>query len=544
MAQPANIHPISLLTGNPITYYPGDGELLGKGIAGSVYRYQTSEGPIALKIIHYIDDSTTISTAAIREIASMINLDHPNVLPLLDVFFIENAIVLAFPLAEGTIRNVRTWPLSKDAYYKLQKAMFFQIVRGVVYLHSKDIHHGDLKPENILFIRKVTPDNLVIPKIADFGLARSAQCFARGDEMMAMTLNYRAPELLLGGKYSDATDTWALGCIYYEMLARRSLFTEYFEDEMTKEIIRKFGPLNETTWPGVTLLPRWNEDYSKIVPSVGAFPLINDSSTLKILNSLLQLNPQKRISLPDLMADAYFDDVRNEVISVPPLTSLDCQVALLTNIMPSPIGLHLTLRLRKLLYKWMMEIQQEFQRSDRCIALAIALFERYIATIYPPRDQWQGYEIISVIIASFIDPTYMNIDDAFEYTAKRYAEETLIQMERDVLTVCGLNSYAATSYDIMRVYLDYYPEAVRDVALTLYQLSYFTTLSNTYEYQEIALVCIEMGCLFAKVPFQQRSNPDMIRQFKSDINNMKDRDEIYDLVKRGTFLTKEIVGRL
>lgn len=532
-------HPISLLTGKPILYYPGTGKepVLGEGSYGAVYQYQTDAGPVAIKISDNVYE--TIQSGALLELASVINLHHPNVIPLLDAFFLTGSTVLVYPLAEGTINKIPYDPI-------ITKAMFFQIIRGVAYLHSKDIYHGDLKPQNILY-DKDPKTGTIIPKIADFGLARSARCYVK-EEQVAMTIWWRPPELLLEGKYGDNTDTWTLGCIYYEMIVGRPLFRGMNESAMMEVIASKLGPIDEKTWPGVSLLPRWMDRYAYL-PHVtkDSFSPITDPEILRIISSMVQLDPAKRVGLIDLMADPYFDDVRNVVIPAPPLTSLDCEVALLNNIMLSSKGSQMPLNQQRTLYEWMMELQQqEWHISDRAMALAIALYERYATLQKPSKENWQGYAISAMVITTFMEPIFISTSNASSMTDNAYTPETLLQMERDIITICGPNLYAATGYDIMKVYLENYPENVSGVASTLYQLAYFTTLSGKYGHKEVALACIEMACKFLKVSFSGKSNPDAIRKFRYDLSSILDveREPIYDLVKRGTFLTKEIIKGL
>ena len=64
-------------------------------------------------------------------------------------------------------------------------------------------------------------------KIADFGLARFFQAPLRplAENGVVVTIWYRAPELLLGGRhYTRAVDMWAAGCIFAELLTLRPLF--------------------------------------------------------------------------------------------------------------------------------------------------------------------------------------------------------------------------------------------------------------------------------------------------------------------------------
>lgn len=68
------------------------------------------------------------------------------------------------------------------------------------------------------------PDNILlkdgIPKIADFGFAKSLELINRnaGREMSVGTPIYMSPETLSNNEYSDKTDIWALGVMYYELI--------------------------------------------------------------------------------------------------------------------------------------------------------------------------------------------------------------------------------------------------------------------------------------------------------------------------------------
>jgi len=76
--------------------------------------------------------------------------------------------------------------------------------------------HRDIKPANI----RLTPEGRV--KILDFGIARSDRVLraAQTGDVTLGSLNYMAPELLLGQPATVASDAYALGITLYEMLAR------------------------------------------------------------------------------------------------------------------------------------------------------------------------------------------------------------------------------------------------------------------------------------------------------------------------------------
>lgn len=78
--------------------------------------------------------------------------------------------------------------------------------------------HRDLKPSNLLLS---TDCDL---KICDFGLARATPENHLMTEYV-VTRWYRAPELLLGtSDYTAAIDIWSVGCIFMEMMNRKTLF--------------------------------------------------------------------------------------------------------------------------------------------------------------------------------------------------------------------------------------------------------------------------------------------------------------------------------
>ena len=95
-----------------------------------------------------------------------------------------------------------------------------RVVEGLAYLHGRDIVHRDLKPSNIL----VTSKHDV--KLIDFGLAKVAE--GTGTDMSltrtgiaAGTYDYMAPEVRDGNPATPASDIYALGVIWHEMLTYR-----------------------------------------------------------------------------------------------------------------------------------------------------------------------------------------------------------------------------------------------------------------------------------------------------------------------------------
>ena len=100
------------------------------------------------------------------------------------------------------------------------KYLTFEIMKGVMFIHSKGIIHRDLKPLNIL----VTGGWDV--KISDFGQSNVQTGEINKDYTLTKyvtTRFYRAPELYLNyeSNYSAAIDMWSVGCIIAELFNKQ-----------------------------------------------------------------------------------------------------------------------------------------------------------------------------------------------------------------------------------------------------------------------------------------------------------------------------------
>ena len=99
-----------------------------------------------------------------------------------------------------------------------------QIAAGVRAFHRKDMLHQDLRPENIMIDRNGTA------KIIDLGSVRVAGFLEAmpgidGEEILG-TVQYSAPECLLGHGGTEQSDLFSLGVIAYEMLTGRLPYSD------------------------------------------------------------------------------------------------------------------------------------------------------------------------------------------------------------------------------------------------------------------------------------------------------------------------------
>ena len=99
--------------------------------------------------------------------------------------------------------------------------LFKEVCEGIHHAHQKGIIHRDLKPYNILISRH---GDRIVPKIIDFGIAKFADVKLTATGQILGTPHYMSPEQWRGTALDTRTDLWALGCLFYELLAGRRAF--------------------------------------------------------------------------------------------------------------------------------------------------------------------------------------------------------------------------------------------------------------------------------------------------------------------------------
>ncbi|KAL7259292.1 hypothetical protein ACSBR1_005225 [Camellia fascicularis] len=226
-------------------------ERIGRGAYGTVYKAFDCviSKTVAMKAVPFRNNIVGIPSSVIRETSLLKDMEHENIVRLLDVQHHQNKICIVLEYLEFNLWEfMRKFPsTAKDP--QIIKYILLQILHGVAYCHSQKIIHRDLKPQNLLI------DRNKILKIADFGLSRAIDVPLKIYTKKVATLQYMAPEILFGaGQYSAPVDIWAVGCIFGEMVKHRHMFNGCSETNLLVNIFRLLGTPNEETWPGVTSL--------------------------------------------------------------------------------------------------------------------------------------------------------------------------------------------------------------------------------------------------------------------------------------------------
>lgn len=303
---------------------------IGEGTYGLVFLAKIKSNrskSIAIKKFKQSKDGDGVSPTAIREIMLLREINHENVVKLVNVHInhMDMSLYLAFDYAEHDlyeiIRHHRDKVNQSINQYTV-KSLLWQLLNGLNYLHSNWIVHRDLKPSNILVMGEGEEQGVV--KVADFGLARIYQAPLKplSENGVVVTIWYRAPELLLGAKhYTSAVDMWAVGCIFAELLTLKPLFQGQevkgtpnpFQLDQLDKIFKVLGHPTPEKWPTLVNLPHWHADVQRIqglkYDNAGLYSVVHLSPknpAYDLLSKMLEYDPQKRITAAQALEHEYF----------------------------------------------------------------------------------------------------------------------------------------------------------------------------------------------------------------------------------------------
>ncbi len=151
-----------------------------------------------------------------REARLSSSLSHPNIVSVTDFGIDEvRGYFLVMELLEGA--SLRDRIEERPLPTRIACDVLDQIASAVRYAHGRGVVHCDLKPENIFLVRIAGGNRRVhLAKLLDFGLS-----FRKDDAQPGHggTPPYVAPERLRGAPPTPRCDVYALGVIFYELIA-------------------------------------------------------------------------------------------------------------------------------------------------------------------------------------------------------------------------------------------------------------------------------------------------------------------------------------
>jgi hypothetical protein len=222
----------------------------GRGGMGLVYRAWDDrlQRTIAIKVIApNVASDPTFRARFEQESLLAAQIEHPNVIPVYEVgehqgsLFIVMRFVDGVDLRELLRRSGRLEP-------RAAAAIVVQIAAALDAAHSRGLVHRDVKPGNVMVTGKAGSEHVYL---TDFGItkriAQTGGLTATG--ALVGTLDYIAPEQLLGHPVDARSDVYALGCLLYELLTGSVPFSR---DTDTARIL---AHVNDVPTPASTLAP-------------------------------------------------------------------------------------------------------------------------------------------------------------------------------------------------------------------------------------------------------------------------------------------------
>ena len=208
-------------------------KVLGRGGFGLVYLAQDEQlnRPVAVKVPHAeLISQPEDAEAYLAEARTVANLDHPGIVPVLDVGSTQDCpcyVVSKYIPGTDLASKLKQQRLN----YRDTADLVAAVADALHYAHKQGLVHRDVKPGNIL----IGSDGK--PYVVDFGLALREENIGKGPKY-AGTPAYMSPEQARGEghRVDGRSDIFCLGVVFYELLVGRRPFKADTQQDLLEQI--------------------------------------------------------------------------------------------------------------------------------------------------------------------------------------------------------------------------------------------------------------------------------------------------------------------
>lgn len=297
--------------------YELSSRMIGRGTFGKVYearRRGAKEYNLAIKVISAVIKEKKIK----REIKILENLkgQSSHIIQLIDFYKTSDSYYLVFPL----VKNVPLWKCIGHLTRADIVFIMYQLVSAIHVMHLNGIVHSDMKPSNFLFNGETKHVTII-----DFG--HSFFYFpCQQHSLYTGTVSYKAPELLLRWPYFHyAVDLWSIGRIFFDLLFPHHIYqfrrrNNYEQLLLISQMMGSGAIIATSQLLGTTcysLSPRparsleqWiSDEVLGTLPSPKMLDFYKtrlSESTLDLLQKLLTVDPQQRITARECLRHCFF----------------------------------------------------------------------------------------------------------------------------------------------------------------------------------------------------------------------------------------------
>src|ERR1019366_5898004 len=198
---------------------------LGQGGMATVYLAEDLKHhrKVALKVLREDLAASLGPTRFLREIEIAAQLQHPNILPLLDSGNADGFLYYVMPYVTGQSLRER---IAREGELPLHEAvrLLMEVVDALAHAHAHGVVHRDIKPDNVMLSGRHA-------LVADFGVAKAVSEATGRNTITTLgvavgTPTYMSPEQAAADPHIDhRSDIYAVGVMAYELLAGRPPFT-------------------------------------------------------------------------------------------------------------------------------------------------------------------------------------------------------------------------------------------------------------------------------------------------------------------------------
>ncbi len=198
--------------------------------------------PVVLKLLPALDTDPTRREAQLREVQILSQLRHPNIVTLYNVGVFDNIypyFVTEF-IQGGTLRDLMDREGPQPPARTL--GILAQLSSALEELHRLGGVHRQLTPENIL-LEELVGSRQELVKVSGFSLAGAPNHDESSLRLETLASpRYATPEQVLGADLTEASDLYACGVLFFELLTGRLPYEHTDPPRLWDDIVRGATP--------------------------------------------------------------------------------------------------------------------------------------------------------------------------------------------------------------------------------------------------------------------------------------------------------------